>query len=105
MKSHPPSWGLAFPETESALSPLASRRDSNVATPYASATRPTLVALEIADQVIVLAGLVRIGGVAHAGAEQLISRGHCWVARKCMSMFSMATRSAGLAPERGHSGL
>jgi hypothetical protein len=52
-----------------------------------------------------LAGLVRIGGVAHAGAEQLISRGHCWVARKCMSMFSMATRSAGLAPERGHSGL
>jgi hypothetical protein len=33
IKSHPPSWGLAFPETSFAHAPFASRRDSKVATP------------------------------------------------------------------------
>ena len=33
MKTHPPSWGLAFPETSPAHGPLAARRDSKVADP------------------------------------------------------------------------
>jgi hypothetical protein len=33
MKSNPPSWGLAFPETAPAHSPLASRRDNKAAAP------------------------------------------------------------------------
>ncbi len=42
MKSHPPSWGLAFPGTSPARSPLASRRDNKVATPDPGNAEPQL---------------------------------------------------------------
>ncbi len=51
MKSHSPSWGLAFPGTSSAHSPLASRRDNKVVAPYPGERRaPARQGEGIADE-------------------------------------------------------